>query len=75
MPMMIFIAIASFLVSLAVILIIIYLLVLVRPPKRTKPDAALMRDYVHRGLHGLGIEHARSAAYNQGVLVTSVLGS
>ena len=41
--------------SLAVILIILYVLILVRPPKKTSPDAALLRDYAHRGLHGGGV--------------------
>ena len=44
--------IASSLASLAVILVMAYLLVLVRPPKKTSPDATLLRDYAHRGLHG-----------------------
>ncbi|MBE6698699.1 MAG: glycerophosphodiester phosphodiesterase [Ruminococcaceae bacterium] len=38
-------------VSLLVILIAIYLLVLVRPTKKTKPNKALLCDYAHRGLH------------------------
>ena len=52
MSMTVLIAIASSLLSLAVILILVYLLVLVRPSKKTAPDAALLRDYAHRGLHG-----------------------
>ena len=36
---------------LAVILSAIYLFILVRPPKKTKPNPALLCDYAHRGLH------------------------
>ena len=63
MDMMVFIGIASSLLSLAVILIIVYLLVLVRPPKKTKPSVALMRDYVHRGLHGKDAPENSLAAF------------
>ena len=38
-------------VSLLVILTAVYFLVLVRPPKKTKPHEWLLRDYAHRGLH------------------------
>ena len=47
----ILIGIAVSLVALAVILIAVYLLVLIRPTKRTKPSKALLCDYAHRGLH------------------------
>ena len=47
----ILIGIAISLASVAVILIAIYLLVLVRPTKKTKPNKALLCDYAHRGLH------------------------
>lgn len=49
--MIIFINILVSLAILAVILLAIYLFVLVRPPKKTKPDPVLLRDYAHRGLH------------------------
>lgn len=49
--MMILINIVVLLAILAVILLAIYLFILVRPPKKTKPDPALLRDYAHRGLH------------------------
>ena len=37
--------------SLLVILAVVYFLILVRPPKKTKPNPVLLRDYAHRGLH------------------------
>lgn len=44
------------------ILFLIYLLVLIRPARRVKPDASLLCDYAHRGLHGNGIpENSRTA--------------
>ena len=62
--MTILIAVASSLVSLAVILMIVYLLVLIRPPKKTSPDAALLRDYAHRGLHGEGVPENSLKAFD-----------
>ena len=38
-------------VSLLVILAAVYFLILVRPPKKIKPQKDLLRDYAHRGLH------------------------
>ena len=49
--MMVFINILVLLAILAVILLAIYLFILVRPPKKTKPDPVLLCDYAHRGLH------------------------
>ena len=43
--------IAISIASLAVISVVIYFLVLVRPPKKTAPDESLKCDYAHRGLH------------------------
>ena len=60
---MIFLNITLPIVSLALILIIIYFLVLVRPPKKTKPDKALICDYVHRGLHGKDAPENSLAAF------------
>ena len=60
---MILLDITLSIVSLVLILIIIYLLVLVRPPKKTKPDKALICDYVHRGLHGNGAPENSLAAF------------
>ena len=51
MAMMILINIIVLLAILALTLLAIYLFILVRPPKKTKPDPALLRDYAHRGLH------------------------
>lgn len=47
----ILIGIAVSLAALAVILIAVYLLVLIRPTKKTKPSKVLLCDYAHRGLH------------------------
>ena len=49
--MMVVINILVLLAILAVILLAIYLFVLVRPTKKTKPNPILLRDYAHRGLH------------------------
>lgn len=51
MTMMILINIIVLLAILTVILLAIYLFILVRPPQKTKPNPALLRDYAHRGLH------------------------
>ena len=51
MPMMILVNVLVLLAILAVILLAIYLFILVRPPKKTKPDPVLLCDYAHRGLH------------------------
>lgn len=42
---------------------LIYLLILVRPSKKIKPDPILMCDYAHRGLHGDGIPENSLAAF------------
>ncbi len=39
------------LVSILAILTVVYFLILVRPPKKAKPNPVLLRDYAHRGLH------------------------
>ena len=62
---MILIGIASSLASLAVILIIVYLLILIRPPKDVKPSPALLCDYVHRGLHSKEIPENSLAAFEK----------
>ena len=51
MAMKVLIGMIVSLAILAVILLVIYLFVLVRPPKKTKPNKALLCDYAHRGLH------------------------
>lgn len=51
MAMKVLIGMIVSLATLAVILLVIYLFVLVRPPKKTKPNKALLCDYAHRGLH------------------------
>ena len=51
MAMEVLIGMIVSLATLAVILLVIYLFVLVRPPKKTKPNKALLCDYAHRGLH------------------------
>ena len=53
----------SSLVGLALLLFLIYLLVLVRPPKKIAPDPALLCDYAHRGLHGDGIAENSLSAF------------
>ena len=62
--MMILIWIAASLASLAGILLIVYLLVLVRPPKKTAPEQVLMRDYAHRGLRGGGVPENSLRAFD-----------
>ena len=49
--------------SFAVLLLAIYLLVLVRPPKKTKPTEVLLCDYAHRGLHKEGVPENSLAAF------------
>ena len=49
--------------SFAVLLVAIYLLVLVRPPKKTKPTEVLLCDYAHRGLHKEGVPENSLAAF------------
>ena len=45
------IGIAASIASLTLVLTVVYFLILVRPRKKTKPQADLLRDYAHRGLH------------------------
>ena len=42
---------------------LIYLLILVRPTKKIKPDPVLLCDYAHRGLHGDGNPENSRAAF------------
>lgn len=49
--------------SFAALLLAIYLLVLVRPPKKTKPTEVLLCDYAHRGLHKEGVPENSLAAF------------
>ena len=49
--------------SFAAFLAVLYLLVLVRPPKKTKPAAVLLCDYAHRGLHKEGVPENSLAAF------------
>jgi glycerophosphoryl diester phosphodiesterase len=58
------IGISVSLVSFAAILAIVYLLVLVRPPMKTKADKALICDYAHRGLHKNGVPENSLAAFD-----------
>ena len=51
------------LIGFFVLAALIYLLILVRPTKKIKPDPALMCDYAHRGLHGDGIPENSPAAF------------
>ena len=62
---MIAIVIISSLAALTLVLALVYLLVLVRPPKKIKPPAALLCDYAHRGLHGGGIPENSLAAFER----------
>ena len=55
-----FLSLASF----AAIIGVIYLLVLVRPPMKTKADKALICDYAHRGLHKSGVPENSLAAFD-----------
>ena len=50
------------LLGLLLLLSLVYVLVLVRPTKKIKPDPRLMCDYAHRGLHGNGIPENSLAA-------------
>ena len=49
--------------SFAVLLVALYLLVLIRPPKKTKPTEVLLCDYAHRGLHKEGVPENSLAAF------------
>ena len=49
--------------SFAAFLAALYLLVLVRPPKKTKPTKVLLCDYAHRGLHKEGVPENSLAAF------------
>lgn len=55
--------ILSTLVGLALLLFLIYLLVLIHPRRKTKPEEVLLCDYAHRGLHGRGIPENSLAAF------------
>lgn len=57
-----FIALGS-LVSLALILLLLYLLLFVRPSGRQPADRSLICDYAHRGLHGNGVPENSLAAF------------
>ena len=61
--LMMLLGIAISLAAVAVIFVIVYFLVLVRPPKRTAPDEILMRDYAHRGLHGENVPENSLTAF------------
>jgi len=52
---MIFLKILIALVGVVLLLLLAYLLIFIRPSKKIKPDAALLCDYAHRGLHGNGV--------------------
>ena len=51
------------LLGFLVLTTLIYLLILVRPTKKIKPDPVLMCDYAHRGLHGDGIPENSLGAF------------
>ena len=61
--MIILYAVVFPIVGLLLLLSLVYLLILVRPSKKIKPDPALMCDYAHRGLHGNGIPENSLAAF------------
>ena len=58
------ISILSSLLGIAVLLLLVYLLVLVRPTRKVTPDPVLLCDYAHRGLHGRGIPENSLAAFD-----------
>ena len=63
--MLILYAVVFPIVGLLLLLSLVYLLILVRPAKKIKPDPALMCDYAHRGLHGDGIPENSKAAFDR----------
>ena len=62
-PFEIVLLISGILSGLALLIVLLYALVLVRPGKKTKPSPALMCDYAHRGLHGNGVPENSLAAF------------
>ena len=60
---MIALYIALSLLGLVLILFLVYLLLLIRPARKVKPDPALLCDYAHRGLHGGGVPENSLAAF------------
>lgn len=62
--MILAISLVSSLLGLGLILFLLYLLILVRPARRVKPDPVLLCDYAHRGLHGDGVPENSLAAFS-----------
>lgn len=60
-----FLIVLSSLLGLSLVTALIYLFVLVRPPKKITPDPILMCDYAHRGLHGDGLPENSLAAFDR----------
>ncbi len=63
--MIVLYAVLFSLLGLLLVAVLVYLLVLVRPPKRIQSDPVLMCDYAHRGLHGDGIPENSLAAFER----------
>ena len=55
--------ILSAVIALALITFLVYVFILVKPPKKIKPAPSLIRDYAHRGLHGNGVPENSLAAF------------
>ena len=55
----------SSLLGLFVLAALVYLLILVRPPKKIPADPIFLCDYAHRGLHGDGIPENSKAAFSR----------
>ena len=62
-PLEIVLLILGILFGLALLILLAYVLILVRPGKKIKPSPALMCDYAHRGLHGGGVPENSLAAF------------
>ncbi len=66
-PILVTLILLGVLLSLAALLVFLYLFVLVRPCGRAPRDARLLTDYAHRGLHGNGVPENSLIAFRLAV--------